>query len=207
MPDPSTADLPHPSILTDAALDQLFREARTHSKWLDKDVSETQIAAIYELLKMAPTSANQQPGRFVWCKSDEAKQKLADCASEGNKDKILSAPVTVIIGYDLDFHLQLPWLFPHTDAKSWFEGDEEARAASAKRNAVLQGAYLILAARSLGLDCGPMSGFDQAATTKAFFSDEPRYRADFICSIGYGDDAALHPRSPRPDFDNFNVIV
>ena len=194
-------------ILSDAALDQLFREARTHSTWLDKPVSETQITAIYELLKMAPTSANQQPGRFVWCTSDEAKQKLADCAAEGNKAKILAAPATVIIGYDLDFHRQLPWLFPHTDAKSWFDGDEEARAASAKRNSALQGAYLILAARALGLDCGPMSGFDQDETTKTFFADEPRYRADFICSIGYGDASALHSRSPRPDFDTFNVIV
>jgi len=127
--------------LSDSALDQIFRKARTYNGWLDKPVTEQQIHAIYELAKMGATSANQQPGRFVWCTSDEAKQKLADCAAEGNKDKILAAPATVIIGYDLDFHEQLPWLFPYTDAKSWFEGDEEGRKESAFRNSVLQGAY------------------------------------------------------------------
>ena len=194
-------------IISDSALDQLFRDARTHNKWLEKPVTQTQIEAIYELLKMAPTSANQQPGRFVWCTSDEARQKLSECASAGNKDKILAAPATVIIGYDLDFHEHLPWLFPHDDAKSWFTGDEDARRTSAFRNTVLQGAYLMLAARALGLDCGPMSGFDAEATTKAFFADQPRYRADFICSIGYGDPSGLFERSPRPDFDTFNTVI
>jgi len=193
--------------LSDTALNQIFREARTPNDWLDKPVSESQIHAIYELMKMGPTSANQQPGRFVWCTTPEAKQKLADCAAEGNKDKILAAPATVIIGYDLDFHEQLPWLFPHTDAKSWFTGDEDARKESAFRNSVLQGAYLMIAARALGLDCGPMSGFDQDATAKAFFADQPRYRADWICSIGHGDPASIHDRSPRPEFDTFNKLV
>lgn len=197
----------HDQALTDSAMEQLFLEARSYSHWLDKDVDEGQIARIHDLLKMAPTSANQQPGRFVWCRSDEAKQKLADCAAEGNKDKILNAPVTVIIGYDLDFHEQLPWLFPHTDAKSWFEGDEEGRKESAFRNSVLQGAYLIMAARAVGLDCGPMSGFDAEAATKAFFADQPRYRADWMCSIGYGDPSKLHGRAPRPDFETFNRIA
>lgn len=193
--------------LSDSALDLIFREARTHSNWLDKPITAADIQAIYDLMKMGPTSANQQPGRFVWCTSPDAKQKLADCAAEGNKDKILAAPATVIIGYDLDFHEQLPWLFPHTDAKSWFVGSEEARKESAFRNSVLQGAYLIIAARALGFDCGPMSGFDQAATTKTFLADQPRYRADFLCSIGHGDAGALHGRSPRPEFDTFNKVI
>lgn len=192
--------------LSDADLDLIFREARSFNGWQDKEVSEEQIHAIYELAKMGPTSANQQPGRFVWCKSREAKEKLAQYASENNKDKILTAPVCVIIGYDLDFHEQLPWLFPHTDAKSWFT-DEDGRRESAFRNSVLQGAYLMLAARSLGLDCGPMSGFDQDATTRAFFADQPRYRADWLCSIGYGDRTTIFDRSPRPDFDRFSQLI
>ena len=189
------------------ALDQLFREARSYNGWLDKEVSEQQIQAIYELLKMGPTSANQQPGRFVWCRSQESRDRLAECASEGNKDKIRTAPVCVIIGYDLDFHDELPWLFPHADARSWFEGDEDARRESAFRNSALQGAYLMLAARALGLDCGPMSGFDQDAATKAFFADQPRYRADWLCSIGYGNRESLFDRSPRPEFETFNTIA
>lgn len=193
--------------LSDAALDLIFREARSYNGWLDKSVSDEQIHQIYELMKMGPTSANQQPGRFVWVRSDEAKQKLADCADDGNKDKILGAPATVIIGYDLDFHEQLPWLFPHTDAKSWFEGDHEGRKESAFRNSVLQGAYLMIAARALGLDCGPMSGFDQDKTTKAFFADQPRYRADWLCAIGHGDRTTIFDRSPRPEFDTFNKLV
>lgn len=193
--------------LSDADLDLIFREARSFNGWHDREVTDEQIHAIYELLKMGPTSANQQPGRFVWCKSRESKERLAKCAAEGNKQKILTAPVCVIIGYDLDFHEQLPWLFPHTDAKSWFEGDEEGRREHAFRNSALQGAYLMLAARSLGLDCGPMSGFDQEATTKEFFADQPRYRADWLCSIGYGDRSTIFDRSPRPDFDRFNRLI
>ena len=193
--------------LSDADLDLIFREARSFNGWQDKEVSDSQIHAIYELMKMGPTSANQQPGRFIWCKSQESKERLAKCASEGNQKKILTAPVSVIIGYDLDFHEQLPWLFPHTDAKSWFEGNEEGRRESAFRNSALQGAYLMIAARSLGLDCGPMSGFDQDAATKEFFADQPRYRADWLCSIGYGDRSTIFDRSPRPDFDRFNQLI
>lgn len=193
--------------LSDADLDLIFREARSMNGWHDREVTDEQIHAIYELAKMGPTSANQQPGRFVWCKSKKAKERLANCASEGNKKKILTAPVCVIIGYDLDFHEQLPWLFPHTDARSWFAGDEEGRREHAFRNSALQGAYLMLAARSLGLDCGPMSGFDQEATTKEFFADQPRYRADWLCSIGYGDRTTIFDRSPRPEFDRFNQLI
>lgn len=197
----------HDVTLSDDALDQLFNEARTYNGWLDKPVSDDQLRAIYDLTKMGPTSANMQPLRVVWVKSAEAKQKLADCAMEGNKAKILAAPVTAVLGYDIDFHEELPWLFPHTDAKSWFEGDEEGRKEGAFRNSSLQGAYLILAARALGLDCGPMSGFDADAVNAAFFANEPRHRVNFICSIGYGDPATIFERSPRPDFDTFNRIV
>jgi len=193
--------------LTDDALNQLFRDARTHTHWLDAPITDANIAAIYELAKMGPTSANQSPARFVWCRTDEAKARLSAIAAEGNKAKILAAPVTVILGYDLDFHEQLPWLFPHTDARAWFTGDEDKRRESAFRNSALQGAYLILAARALGFDCGPMSGFDQDAATAAFFADQPRVRADWICSIGYGDPAPLHGRSPRPQFDVFNRLA
>lgn len=197
----------HDIQLSKDALDQLFGEARTYNDWLDKPVSQEQITAIYDLMKMAPTSANMQPGRFVWVQSAENKAKLAELAAEGNKAKVLAAPVTVIIGYDIDFHEQLPWLFPHADAKSWFEGDEAGRAEGAARNTNLQGAYLMLAARALGLDCGPMSGVDLDGVTKTFFADQPRVRADWICSIGYGDKDSIFDRSPRPDFERFNTII
>jgi 3-hydroxypropanoate dehydrogenase len=197
----------HDDAFDDSALDQLFREARSYNGWLDKDVSETQIEAIYELMKMGPTSANMQPARLVWCKSQEAKEKLASFALESNKKKIVTAPVCVIIGYDLDFHEQLPWLFPHTNAKSWFDGNEPFRKDSAARNSALQGAYLMLAARALGLDCGPMSGIDLDGVTAEFFADQPRWRADWVCSIGYGDPATIFGRSPRPEFDRFNRIA
>ena len=197
----------HGTVLSVDALDQLFKEARTYNDWLDKPVTDAQLHAIWDLLKMAPTSANMQPVRIVWVKSDEQKQALANCAMEGNKAKILAAPVTAVIGYDIDFHEELPWLFPHSDAKSWFEGDEEGRKEGAFRNSTLQGAYLMLAARAVGLDCGPMSGFDADAVNAAFFADEPRHRVNFICSVGYGDPEGIFDRSPRPDFDTFNTIV
>ena len=189
------------------ALDTIFRTARSYNKWLDKPVGEDQVKAIYELLKMGPTSANQHPTRFVWCHSPEAKDRLAQHASEANKDKVRTAPVCVILGFDIDFHEELPWLFPHTDAKSWFEGDEDGRILSARRNSALQGAYLMIAARALGLDCGPMSGVDLDGVTDDFFADQPRVRADWICSIGYGDEGSIFERSPRPDFDKFNSII
>ncbi len=197
----------HDQPLADTALDQIFNEARSYNGWLDKPVSDEQIAAIYDLMKMAPTSVNMQPARIVWVKSPEAKARLAELAMESNQPKITGAPVVAIIGYDVDFHEQLPWLFPHTDAKSWFEGDEKGREEGAFRNSSLQGAYLMLAARALGLDCGPMSGFSNEAVDKAFFADQPRVRSNFICSIGYGDPDTVFGRSPRPDFDRFNSIV
>ena len=197
----------HGQTLSADALDQLFNEARTYNDWLDKPVTDEQLHAVWDLMKMAPTSANMQPVRIVWAKSDAQKQALADCAMEGNKAKILAAPVTAVIGYDIDFHEELPWLFPHTDAKSWFEGDEEGRKEGAFRNSSLQGAYLMLAARAVGLDCGPMSGFDADAVNAAFFGDEPRHWVNFICSVGYGDPESIFERSPRPEFSKFNSIV
>jgi 3-hydroxypropanoate dehydrogenase len=194
-------------VLGDAALDQLFREARSYNGWLEKDVGEEQIRAIYDLMKMGATSANQQPARLVWCKSPEAKARLASHAGEKNRPKIETAPVCVIVGMDLEFHEQLPWLFPHTDARSWFAGNEDLRRANAFRNSSLQGAYLMFAARALGLDCGPMSGFDNAAVDAEFFADQPNVTSNFICSIGYGDPASIFGRSPRPDFDTFNRIL
>ncbi|MFM7349414.1 MAG: malonic semialdehyde reductase [Erythrobacter sp.] len=197
----------HDQPLSTEALAQLFTEARSYNGWLDRGVSDEQLHAIWDLVKMAPTSANMQPARIVWVKSAEAKQRLAACVMEGNKAKILAAPVTAVIGYDIDFRDELPWLFPHTDARSWFTGSETFREESAFRNSSLQGAYLMLAARALGLDCGPMSGFDPAAVNAAFFADEPRHRVNFICSVGYGDPASIFDRSPRPDFARFNSIA
>ncbi|MFN4020072.1 MAG: malonic semialdehyde reductase [Erythrobacter sp.] len=197
----------HDQPLDGPALAQLFHDARSYNGWLDRPVSDAQLHAIWDLVKMGPTSANMQPARIVWVKSAEAKAKLARCVMEGNRAKVRAAPVTAIIGYDIDFHEELPWLFPHTDAKSWFEGNEAGREEGALRNSSLQGAYLMLAARALGLDCGPMSGFDADAVNAAFFADEPRHRVNFICSVGYGDPASIFDRSPRPDFDRFNRIV
>ena len=192
--------------LDDTALDQVFRTARSYNGYLDRPVSETQLHAIWDLMKMGPTSANQMPARLVWCTSAEAKEKLAGCVSGANSPKILAAPVSVIIGMDLDFHEQLPWLFPHADAKSWFAGSEALREVSALRNSTLQGAYFIIAARMLGLDTGPMSGFDNAAVDAAFFAGT-RVRSNFISTLGYGDPATIFGRSPRPDFATFNTLA
>ena len=189
------------------ALDQLFRAARSYNGYLDKPVSTEQIHAIWDLLKFGPTSANSLPARIVWVSSQAAKEKLAGCVIESNVAKIMSAPVTAIIGYDIDYHNHLPELFPHTDAKSWFEGNEPLREATAFRNSSLQGGYLILAARAIGLDTGPISGFDNAAVDAAFFADSPRVKSNFITTIGYGDPASIFGRSPRPGFDKFNSIA
>ncbi|WP_448500841.1 malonic semialdehyde reductase [Sphingomonas sp.] len=193
--------------LDDAALDTLFRAARTYNGYHDTPVTEADIRAIYDLLKMAPTSANQQPARFVWCLDQSAKDRLAACASDSNADKIRKAPAAVVIGMDENFHEQLPWLFPHTDAKSWFDGDAEGRRASAFRNSSLQGAYFILAARALGWDTGPMSGFDADRVNAAFFGDQPHVKTNFISTLGKGDASSIFDRSPRPDFEIFNRIA
>ena len=193
--------------LPDTALDRIFRTARSYNGYTDRPVTEDQLHAIWELMKWGPTSANQLPARLVWCVSDEAKAKLAACASDVNQDKIRKAPVSVIVAMDVEFHEHLPELFPHVDAKAWFDGNTELRTASAVRNSTLQGAYFIVAARALGLDTGPMSGFDQGAVDKAFFADRPGVRTNFISTLGYGDPASLHGRSPRPAFEKFNTIA
>ncbi len=198
---------PHHKALDDQALDQLFRTARTYNGYFDKPVSTAQLHAIWDLMKFGPTSANMLPARLVWCTSPEAKEKLASLAGGTNPDKIRAAPVSVIIAMDLDFHEQLPWLFPHADAKSWFVGNEPLREISAMRNSTLQGGYFILAARALGLDTGPMSGFDNTAVDAAFFADSPRVKSNFISTLGYGDPSTIFARSPRPDFETFNSIV
>lgn len=197
----------HDQPLSDEALDQIFREARSYNGWLDRPVSDEQLRAIWDLAKMGPTSANMLPARIIWCKSDDAKKRLAALSSGANHDKIVQAPVTAIIAYDIDFHEQLPWLFPHADAKSWFASDEEARKVHALRNSSLQGAYFIIACRALGLDTGPMSGFDNDAVDKEFFADNPQVKSNFICSVGYGDKSTIFGRNPRPDFETFNTVL
>ena len=193
--------------LDDAALDQLFRTARTYNGYRDKPVTTEQLTAIWDLMKMGPTSANMLPARLVWCTSQDAKQRLAACCLPANAEKVLTAPVTVIIGMDIDYHEQLPWLFPHADAKAWFDGNVPLREISAMRNSSLQGAYFILAARALGLDTGAMSGFNNAAVDAAFFAGQPAVKSNFICTLGYGDPASIFARSPRPDFGTFNSIA
>ena len=161
---------------------------------------------LYDLMKFGPTSANCCPARIVFVRSREAKERLRPALAKGNVDKTMSAPVTAIIGYDLRFYDKLPELFPHTDARSWFTGNEELADATARRNSSLQGAYLIIAARSVGLDCGPMSGFDQAKVDAEFFHGT-NVRSNFLCNLGYGDASALHPRSPRLDFDEACTLL
>ena len=190
--------------LDDTALDTIFRTARTANGYADTPVSEADIEAIWELMKFGPTSANQMPARFIWCLSADARDRLAAHASGSNAAKIRAAPAAVIIATDDDFHEHLPELFPHTDAKSWFDGNVPLRQESAMRNATLQGAYFIIAARALGWDVGPMSGFNNAAVDAAFLADTPAVRSNFIATLGVADPATIFPRSPRPPFARFN---
>ncbi|MFM9828716.1 MAG: malonic semialdehyde reductase [Sphingomonas sp.] len=192
--------------LSPLALDTIFRSARSYNGYLDRPVATEQLHEIWELMKWGPTSANQLPARLVWCVSAHAKEKLAACASGTNADKIRKAPVTVIIGMDENFHELLPELFPPADAKAWFDGNEALRRSSAMRNGTLQGAYLLIAARALGLDTGPMSGFDNAKVDASFFADTPHVKSNFIATLGYGDPASIFERLPRPGFDRFNRI-
>ncbi len=194
----------HP--LPDAALDQLFRTARTYNAYLDKPVSEVQLNAIWDLMKFGPTSANCLPARLIWCTSEAAKEKLAACCMPSNATKIISAPVSVIIGMDMEFYEQLPELFPHDDARSWFKGNDALAETTAFRNSSLQGAYLLLAARALGLDTGPMSGFNNQAVDEAFFTGT-KVKSNFVSTLGYGDPASIFDRSPRPGFDRFNTLA
>lgn len=187
-------------------LDLIFLNGRTHSAWLDKPVEDSLLRQVYDLAKMGPTSANCCPMRITFVKSAESKSKLEPCLAEGNITKTMAAPVTAIIGYDLEFYEQLPKLFPHADARSWFIGKTAYIQDTAFRNGTLQAAYFMLAARALGLDCGPMSGFDNAAVDKAFFPYSA-IRSNFLCNLGYGDPSQLFPRSPRLSFDEICKIL
>ncbi len=193
-------------ILDDAALDQLFRTARSYNGFTDAPVTRAQMDAIWELMKYGPTSANCLPARLVWCESAEAKAKLAALATANNKDKILTAPVTVIVGVDTEFFELLPELFPPADARSWFLGNQALIDATAMRNSSLQGAYFIMAARAIGLDTGPMSGFSNEAVDAAFFAGTT-VRSNFIATLGVGDPSTIFERLPRPAFGRFNTIV
>ncbi|GAA5180009.1 malonic semialdehyde reductase [Niveibacterium umoris] len=188
------------------ALDQLFNHARTHSAWLDKPVAPQLLHTLYDLLKMAPTSANCSPARIVFVQSREAKERLKPALDEGNRAKTMAAPVTAIVAHDLRFYDQLGYLYPHADAKAWFEGNEEKIGTTAFRNGTLQGAYLIAAARALGLDCGPMSGFNNDMVDELFFAGTA-CKSNFLVNLGYGDVSKLHPRSPRLAFDQACKIV
>ena len=193
--------MPHDHSTLDAAvLDRLFREARTQNKWQDRPVSDAKLQEIYDILKWGPTSANSSPARFVFVRTREGKEKLRPALSQGNTDKTMSAPVTAIVAYDPRFYEHLPKLFPHTDAKSWFTGNDELIFTTAFRNGTLQGAYLMVAARAVGLDVGAMSGFDNAKVDGAFFAGTD-WRSNFLVNLGYGDPSALYDRSPRLSFD------
>ena len=195
------------SKLDDKSLDIIFREARTHNAWTDKQVSDDTLKALYDLMKWGPTSANCSPARIIFVKSKEAKEKLATVLSEGNLKKSMQAPVTAVIGYDVEFYERLPELFPHApEAKTWFNWSKEWAEQTAFRNGSLQGAYFMIAARSLGLDCGPMSGFDMKKADELYFAGTT-VKVNFLCNLGYGDPAGLFGRSPRLPFDDACKIV
>lgn len=194
-------------ILDDRALDIVFRNARTHNEWLDDPVTDDDLRAIFDAMKFGPTTANSWPARFVFLRSRESREKLAPHLSEGNREKTLRAPICAIVAYDLEFYERLDRLFPHDPtARSWFAGKDEHVRVTALRNGSLQGAYFIVAARSLGFDCGPMSGFDNDGVDAAFFAGSG-WRSNFLCNLGHGDASKLFPRNPRPGFDEVCRIV
>jgi 3-hydroxypropanoate dehydrogenase len=194
-------------VVSSHDLDILFRNARTYSAWLDKPVEDALLKQVYDLAKMGPTSANMCPMRILFVKSRAAKERLKPALDAGNVDKTMKAPVTAIIGMDIHFYEKLPQLFPHADAKAWFK-DLPANVLEyiALRNGSLQGAYFMLAARALGLDCGPMSGFDNAKVDAAFFAGTT-VKSNFLCNLGYGDASKLHPRLPRLPFEEACQVV
>lgn len=198
MPDATPPDAG--AALDAPALDRLFREARSQNRWQDRPVPDARLEALYELLRWGPTSANSSPARFVFVRTAEGKERLRPALSAGNVDKTLSAPVVTIVAHDLRFYDELPRLFPHADARSWFAGNDALATETAFRNGTLQGAYLILAARAVGLDAGPMSGFDRDVVDRAFFAGS-QLRSNFLVNLGYGDPGGLYPRSPRLPFD------
>ena len=200
--------------LSEEGMDLVFREARTHNAWLNQPVSDEALRQLYDLMKWGPTSANCSPARILFLRTPEAKQRLLPALAPGNVEKTMAAPVTAIIAYDIKFYELLPKLFPHADARSWFTDTPELALTTARRNSSMQGAYFIIAARSLGLDCGPMSGFDNTKVDHEFFPADPKENAfqleyfpdshvksNFLCNLGYGDPAKLFPRSPRLEFD------
>ena len=187
--------------------EDILTQGRSHNEWLKKDVTDSLLHQLYDIMKWGPTSANCSPARIVFIKTTEAKKRLIEHVIESNAEKTLSAPVTAIIAYDKKFYDHIPKLFPHNpDAKDWFSGSEEFAETTAFRNSSLQGAYFIVAARLLGLDCGPMSGFDNEGLDKEFFSNTA-FKSNFICNIGYGDESKLFERSPRFDFDQICKIL
>jgi len=194
------------AVLTDQALDTIFRAARTANAWQDRPVSAELLHQIHELMKFGPTSANSCPLRLLFLQSPEAKARLKPFLMESNIDKTMTAPVVAILAMDMRFHEHLPFLFPHTDAKSWFEGNDDLIAQTAFRNSSLQAGYFIVAARALGLDCGPMSGFDAGGVNKEFFPDG-RFKVNFICNIGYGDHSKTFARSPRFSFEQIAKVI
>jgi 3-hydroxypropanoate dehydrogenase len=188
-------------VMSNDGLDLIFRKARTYGAWLDKPVDDALLRQVYDLARMGPTSANMCPMRIIFVKSRPAKEKLRPALDAGNVAKTMAAPVTAIIGMDIHFYEKLPKLFPHTDARSWFKDlPDNVLEYIALRNSSLQGAYFMLAARSLGLECGPMSGFDNAKVDAAFFAGTT-VKSNFLCNLGHGDASKLHPRLPRLDFD------
>jgi 3-hydroxypropanoate dehydrogenase len=202
------------NALSEEGLDLLLRNARSHNAWLDKPVSDHTLRQLYDLMKWGPTSANCSPARILFLRTPEAKQRLLPALAPGNVEKTMTAPVTAIVGYDGRFYDQLPKLFPHVDARAWFADKPELAEVTARRNSSLQGAYLMIAARALGLDCGPMSGFDHAKVDHEFFPagaarddfqqeyfPDSHIKTNFLCNLGYGDPAKLFPRNPRLDFD------
>ena len=193
--------------LDNDALDTLFRKARTHNVWLDQPVSDDLLHQIYDLLKWGPTSANSSPARILFLRSREAKERLRPALSPNNLDKTMKAPVTAIVAHDLKFYENLPKLFPNNPAaREWFSGSAQLAEITAFRNGTLQGGYLILAARALGLDCGPMSGFDNAKVDAEFFPGSS-VKSNFLCNLGYGDVSKLFPRNPRLDFDEVCKVL
>jgi 3-hydroxypropanoate dehydrogenase len=192
--------------LDDAALDLIFRNARTHSHWLDKPVSDDDLRRAYDLARMGPTSGNCQPMRVVFVRSQEAKAKLEPALSAGNRAKTMAAPVTAIFAMDMEFYEHLPRMFHDPEARGWFAGKPKAIAEAAMRNGTLQAAYFIIAARAVGLDCGPMSGFNNDKVDAAFFTGTT-YKSNFICNLAHGDPSRLRPRNPRFSFDEACVIA
>jgi 3-hydroxypropanoate dehydrogenase len=205
MADPNFKPPSHRPIAMEA-LDQILLEARTHNRWQKKPVPQALLRQLADVMKMGPTSANCSPARILFLESRSGKERLSPFMSEGNRAKTAAAPVTAIIGYDTEFYEKLPKLFPHADARSWFVGKPAHIEETAFRNSSLQGAYFIIAARALGLDAGPMSGFDAAGVNKEFFPDG-KVKANFICNFGYGDPEGVMPRSPRFAFEEFCTIL